>query len=531
MRSFLDLLLFAALAGMTGCGPSERSDPRLHLASASDPGSLDPAFAKDVVSGRIVGYLYSTLVKFDLQMNLVGDLAESYTISPDGLTYTFVLRPGLKFASGRPLTADDVRHSFTRVLDPKTASPRTWVLDKIAGAAAFVKGEAPDVTGITVEPGPPGKVVLRLEQPFSPFLGLLSMPAASIIDREAIQDHPEDFHRRLSAGTGPYALKAWQKDAQIELVPNPHYHLKAPTIGGVVVRILKEPITLTSEFALGNLDIIQVPSQAFTSLWADPRWKDLHHETAGLNVYFIGMNCEKGLFSDVKVRRAVSWAVDREKIIRTVRRDQAQLAKGPIPPTLPGYDPGFQPFHYDSAKARQLLAEAGVAPGTEVRLLQGDQRENLEVTQMVKAYLEKAGLTVKLVTLEWSVFRGKVDKGDFDLYYLSWFADYPDAENFLYPLFHSSRHGGAGNGPRYTSPEVDQLLQKCLEVVDLSARVELYRTIERKVIEDAPRLYLFHKNELWARQPWVGGFELHPVFNGNRLESVALDTSRFARKP
>ena len=526
-RNFSLAVGLSFLALLVGCEREPRTDHRLTLTISSDPGTLDPAFAKDVDSGIIVGYIYGNLVRFDHEMNLVGDIAQGFSVDPDARTYRFPLSDNAFFASGQPVTAEDVRFSFERVLSPEVGSPRAWVLDRIRGAKEFIAGKADHVEGIRISGR---EIVLELETPFAPFLGLLTMPAAAIVEKVQVEALGKSFHEK-AAGSGPFKLVRWQRDAELILELKAGAGSLVQGLDGVVIRILKEPLTLVSEFRLGNLDVIQVPSQAFATLWSDPRFANQHLSRPGLNFFYVGLNCESGPFSDRRVRRAAAMAIDRDRIIKLVREGQAVPAHGPIPPSLPGYDASYPGLSYDPDAARELLAEAKRPPGTKIRFLQGDRKANVEVTQLVKAFLERVGFEVELMTFEWNIFRKRVDRGAYDAFYLSWFADYADAENFLFPLFHSSRVGGAGNAPRYVSRQVDQWLEKALRTIDDAARVALYRSIERQVVEDASRIFLFHKSELWLHQPWISGYQLYPVFNGNRLDDVSVDASAFAVSP
>jgi peptide/nickel transport system substrate-binding protein/oligopeptide transport system substrate-binding protein len=530
-RSLPVRALFASLAcalvcaAATGCGSTRRTDDRLVVAVESEPASLDPALSKDVPSGRLVALLYSTLVRFDRELRIEGDLADSFLVQPDGRTYTFHIRPDATFASGRSVTAQDVKYSLERVLDPKTASARTWVLDRIEGAREFMAGRVPYVSGIEARGA---SVVIRLAKPFAPFLGFLTMPAASVVDPDVVKKWGPDFPRHES-GSGPWTVASWVKDTGLELVPNRRYHRGPPRARGLVVRVIREPVTLMTEMRLGNVDIAGVPPSEFSSVRADARWTACLADRPGLNIYFLGLNCEKGPFADARLRRAAAHAIDRERIVRTVRNGQAAVAAGPIPPGLFGHEPGFAGLRHDMARARALVAEASGKSGVAIRILQGDDKSNLEVTQMVAAYLEQAGFTPRLVSYEFNTFRKRVDDGDFDAFYLSWFADYADAENFLFPLFHSSRKGGGGNGPRFSDPEVDALLERAQGCADDRARRELYRTIEERVVGAASRVFLFHRKQIALRQPWVTGYELYPVFNSDRMHAVGLDAARLGQ--
>jgi peptide/nickel transport system substrate-binding protein/oligopeptide transport system substrate-binding protein len=288
-------------------------------------------------------------------------------------------------------------------------------------------------------------------------------------------------------------------------------------------------VTLVTELKLGHLDVIGVPSSEYATIKGDARWKEVSSEAPGLNFYYIGLNCEKGVFTDRRVRRAAALAIDRDRIVATVREGQAVPAVGPIPPGVSGFDPTFRGVALDVAGAKRELAEAGIRPGTPIRLLQSDNKANLEVTQMVAAYLEQVGFKVKLVTHEWSTFKAKIDQGEFDAYYLNWVADYADGENFLYPIYHSARAGWGGNGPRYKNPEVDALLEKALATGGGREREALYRRIARIGVEDASRIFLFHKKDITVRQPWVRGYQQFPVFNSDRLTEIAIDESALGK--
>ena len=513
------VVLLVVLGLATGCGESRRSEDRLVLVFTSDPSSLDPAFAKDVYSGTLVNYIFSTLVRFNKDTQLEGDLSDTFALGPDRRTYTFHLRPNARFASGRPVTPSDVKYSFERLLDPKTASPRSWVLDRLEGAREFMAGKVSYVSGIRVKGA---CVTLTLSEPFAPFLGLLSMPAASVVDPDAVRRWGKEFPRHDS-GSGPFTVLSWVRDSGIDLAPNPTHHGGVPKIKGIVVRVLKEPVTIVTEFKRGNVDIAEVPSSEFTSLTSEPKWAGCVQDMPGLNIYYLGLNCEKGPFKDLRLRRAAAMAIDRDRIISTVRKGQVVAAMGPIPPGLLGYESGFPGIRYDPEQAKALVREAGGAPTSVIRLVQGEDKANLEVTQMVQAYLQAVGFRVKVQPYEGAIFKKRVDEGDFGLFFYSWYADYPDAENFLFPLFHSSRKGGAGNGPRYSDPAIDALLTQAQGTTDDKARRELYRQIEDKVVADASRVFLFNKKTVYIRQPWVKGFQVYRMFNGDRLLDVFMD--------
>lgn len=515
------LACLAILAGASACGFSTtaRAPGVLEQALEQNPLTLDPARWSDVASGRLISLIASPLVRTDDKMNVVGDLAERWELDPAGKVYTFHLNPKARFTNGRKVTAEDVRYSLDRVMDPATKALRTWVMEPVLGAKERLEGKATSIKGLSVV----NESTLRIElkEPFAPFLQMMAMPLAGAVPKEEVLRLGERFARE-PVGCGPYKLVSWVNDSVVELAANPDYHLGAPKLKGMRFRIIREPLTRSSEFQLGNLDVIAIPPSERAFYTSHPVWGKRILEKAGLNVYYLGLNCEKAPTSDPRVRRAIAMAIDKTSIIQSVRKGQGVEAAGPIPPGLPGHDPAYKGIAYDPEGAKKLLAAAGFAGGLDLELAQGDNKDNLEVTQILASYLARVGIRVKLSTFEWQTFKSRVNDGLAQSFYLSWWADYADAENFLYPLFHSSQAGPGGNGPRYRSAAADALLDQVRRTSATAEREKLYAQVEKLVIEDASRVFLFHKLDIIVTQPWTTGIQLLPVFNANRYLDVAI---------
>jgi len=510
-------LLVGCFAGCTKSSTRLAGEFRTIL--EHDLPTLDPALSTGTNSGKVVALLYSTLVTYDEVGRVVPELATSWTVADDARTYTFELRRDASFPDSRPVTSGDVAYSFERLLRPTTKSPRTWVVDRIVGAQDFAKGAADRVAGLHTPT--PHRLVVTLERPFAPFLGFMAMAAASVVDRRAVERTGEGFGRTPS-GSGPFTLQRWTMGDELVLVRNPRAYVK-PRLERIVFKIMNEPFTYSTEFKVGNLDVIPLPFSEDAFFSSNPVWRNHILSQPGLNTYFIGMNCKKGPCTDVRIRRAICRAIDARLIVETTRRNQATLAHGPIPPGLPGYDPTFEGLPGDAAAARTLLTEAGWHQDAPLELLQDERNENLEVTQLVVSALAGVGIEVKIVSMEWGVYTSAINEGRFDLYYRSWLADYTDAENFLFPLFHSTQAGSAGNRPCYADAEVDAMIAAAQGTTDDDARVDLYRRIERRVVADAAYAFLFHKLERVVVQPWLRGFRLYPVFNSCKFTDVWLD--------
>ena len=514
----LALLLASFASSFVGCTKPKRDASEMRLILEHDVPTLDPAFATGTNSGKLVALLFSNLVIYDEKAKLVPELASKWDLSSDGRTYRFTLRKDALFSSGRPVTSADVSYSIHRVLSKELNSPRRWVFDRLVGAKEFTKGEAKSVAGIKTPAK--DKVELTLEKPFAPFLGFLAMPPAAIVDKENVEKEGKNFGRNPQ-GSGPYVLEKWVMENEVVLRKNPQSY-RQPKLEKITFKVMNEPFTYSTEFKVGNLDMIPLPFSEVKFFTEHPVWKEHMLSRPGLNTYFIGMNCEKGPCQDLKIRQAISHAIDRALIVNTTRKDQAILAHGRIPPGLPGYSAEYKGMVYSPEKAKKLLKEANFKKGTVLKLLQDKRNENLEVTQLIVSSLAQVGMTVELVPMEWGVYTSRINEGKFDLYYRSWLADYMDAENFLFPLFHSSQ-SGASNRPRYKVKAVDEMIERAQSMTDLEKRIALYRKIEERVVSDSAYAFLFHKLERVVIQPWLMDFRQYPVFNSYKYTDVYLD--------
>jgi peptide/nickel transport system substrate-binding protein len=509
------LLALAALTATTACGgKSARAGGGSALAyyESYDPRSLDPALSTDVPTGEMVTLLFDGLTRFDADGRLLPALADRWTAERDGLgggrRYVFHLRPGVKFHDGTPLTAAAVRASMLRVLSPATKGGRPWPLYPIAGAEAYAAGRAGDVSGITVQ-GDSG-VAFTLTQPLAIFPKFLAMPVASVVPLPLPADpgqHP--------LGTGPWRFVAWQHDDYLLFARNPSYWGGAPTGDTLVVRIIPEPLTRAAEFEAGRLSVIEVPFGE-TGRWRRTR-SELLVEKPALRVVYVALNNRRGALRDPRVRQALNRAVNVPEILATVYGGRGVLARGAIPPGLAGSDTMRRGYGYDPAAARALLAEAGHARGIDLRLWRtGTNVELSRVAQAIQAQLGDVGVRVELVERDASSQREAARQGEADMVLLDWWADYPDADNFLYPLFYSGSFGPGGNYAFYADPVTDSLILRARGTTDDAARTALYRRVDERVYRAAPWLYLWFPTDLWARRPELVGWDLPVIFNGQR---------------
>src|SRR3989441_11257320 len=428
-KSTLFLGILAACRGQSGA--DQARGPVYY--ETYDPRSLDPALTTDVPTGEMVTLLFDGLTQFDADGRLLPGLSDRWTADRKGQRYVFHLRPGVRFHDGHPLVAADVKRSFLRVLNPQTHGGRVWPLLPIAGAGDFADGRVRDVRGIEVLGVP--AVHSALPERRAIFPKFLAMPVASVVPSPL----PADFGQR-PVGTGPWRFVAWEHDDYLRFAKNPTYWGGAPLSESLTVRIIPEALTRAAEFLAGRISVVEVPFGE-TKKWEQehPDW--LKRKPA-LRPIYVPLNNRRGPLRDPRVRQAINHAVNVPEILATVYGGRGVLARGAIPPGLAGSDTARRGYAYDTAAARALMAGAGYPNGIDVRLWRtGTNVELSRVAQAIQAQLAGVGVRVELVERDASSQREAARKGAADMVILDWWGDYPDADNFLYPLFYSGSFG------------------------------------------------------------------------------------------
>jgi len=480
-----------------------------------DPRSLDPALSTDVPTGRAVSYVFEGLTRFAPDARLEPALATHWDVSPDGRTYTFHLRHGVTFQDGRPLTSRDVIHSFTRALDPATHGGRAEPLLPIRGAPAFANGKATTIAGLSAPDD--STVKITLDQPLAIFPKLLAMPVASVLPADApanVGEHP--------VGTGPWTLVKWKHDDYLLFARNASYWGGAPKADSLEARVIAEPSTAVAEFEAGNVDVVEIPPDEIAGWQADSVRRRLLVEAPSLDLVYVAINTTRGPLRDPRVRRAINLAVDTKTILSQLVHGRGHLAAGVIPPSLGGADSSRAPYAYDPAQARQLLTAAGHPNGIDVELWTGATPIMVRVAEAIQAYLNAVGVRTKIVQRDAASAREAARQGETDLFLKDWYADYPDAEDFLDPLLGSANRGLGGNVSFYRNPAFDALMTAARREPDESRRDALYRRADSLAFADAPMLYLYFYEKLFAVQPWIRGFTIPVIFNGQRWTDVSF---------
>lgn len=462
------------------------------IGAIGDATSMIPMLTSDSASHEMSGYCYNGLVKYDENLNLIGDLAESWQVSEDGLTVTFRLRQGVKFHDGAPYTAKDALFNWRFMTDPNTPTPYSGDYLKVKRA------EALDDHTFRV----------TYAEPFAPGLAswtLAQMPAHLL---EGQDPRTSPLNRR-PVGTGPFTLRDWQTGAKVELKVFPDYWEGRAYLDGVVYRVIPDMATLFLELRSGGVDwmgltALQYRRQTETEFF-QKNFKKYRYLASAYT--YIGWNLNDPRFADPRVRRALSYAIDKEEIIEGVLLGLGQVATGPYKPGTAWYDPDVRRYPYDPQRALKLFAQAGWERGPDgVLRKDGKAFEFVLLTNQGNAYRKNAGVIIQrrlmelgirmeLRIIEWAAFiREFINKGRFDAVLLAWtIPQDPD----LYDIFSSHNIGpGKLNFNAYRNPELDQLLVEGRSTFDPARRKAIYAQVQRILAEDAPYTFLYVSDAL-----------------------------------
>ncbi|HEX3927640.1 MAG TPA: ABC transporter substrate-binding protein [Gemmatimonadales bacterium] len=502
-------VLLALLLAACGSG----IPPGLKYSWDADPRSLDPALSTDVPTGEAVTLLFDNLTQFDVEGRLIPGLASRWWPSPDGATWTFRLRPGVTFHDGRPLDAAAIVASFLRALRMGNEGGRVWPLLPIAGAGAVVDSGASHLAGLMVVDD--STLAFRLTAPLNIFPKLLAMPVAAIVPTPT----PANFGD-APIGSGPWRFVSWSHDDLLVLARNDHWWGGPALSDTLRIRIIPEPFTQGAEYEAGRLSVVDIP------VGETERWEREHgpeiQRRASLEDWYVAINTTRGALADVRVRQALNHAINIPAILTRVMHNRGVLAAGSIPPGLDGYDSTRKRYAFDPARARALLAAAGHAHDLHLQLWRTPKAEFARIAQAIQSDLADVGVTVEVVERDPSTARAAARNGEADLFLSDWFADYPDGEDFSYPLFYSGNAGTGGNYAFLHNAALDSLLIQARTTPDSLTKVRLLRDIDARVFALAPWIFCWFPTDLWAMRPEVHGWRYPLVFTGQRWTTVSI---------
>ena len=532
----LPIIITLCLAA-TSCRHSSEADGKAIFRYNESAGiaTLDPAYSKDQALNWATSQLFNGLVRLDTNLNVEPCIAKKWTISPDGLTYTFTLRDDVYFHknplfntsdSTRKVVASDFLYSLNRILDPEVASPGLWIFSNVADHGF----EAVDDTTF----------VVRLKEPFAPMLSLLSMPYCSVVPREVVEHYGTDF-RNHPVGTGPFRFQYWKEGVKLVMRRNDNYFehdaegRPLPYLDAIAVTFIIDKQTAFLEFVKGNLDFMNSLDASYKDeiLTRTGQLKAKYTDRINmvsipfLNTEYLGFNMEtfQNELSEASgkactplqaklIRQAINYGFDRAKMMKYMRNNVGRPGcKGMIPCGLPGYDSAAAyGYDYNPDKARRLLAQAGFAEGKGLPSIKlATTSSYLDLCKYIQQQLSLIGIDIKLDVNPPAALREQMAQGKSPWFRGSWIADYPDAENYM-TLFYSPNH--SPNGPNYThftSPRVDRLYRASIRETDDQKRQALYRTMDSLVMDEAPVIVLYYDQILHFTHKNISGLRTNAM--------------------
>jgi ABC-type transport system substrate-binding protein len=492
--------------------PNAKEGGAITITYKDDVATLDPAIGYDWQNWSMIKSLFDGLMDYvPGTTELRPGLAESYEISDDGLTYTFKLRPGVRFHNGREMTAEDVVYSLNRVTNPKTQSPGAGFFGMIEGFDAQMAGEAQGLSGVTAVD--PQTVQIRLSRPDATFLHVMALNFASVVPPEAVEAAGEDFGRQ-PVGTGAFKLDEWTLGQRLVLEKNADYWREGiPYLDQITFEVGQEPVVALLRLQNGEVDVPGdgIPPAKFQEVMADPAQAERVVEGGQLHTGYITMNVTQPPFDNVKVRQAVNMAINKDRIVQIIN-GRAVPANQPLPPSMPGYDQAHEGYAYDPEGAKALLAEAGLADGFDTELYVMNTDPNPRIAQAIQQDLAAIGINASIQSLAQANVIEAGGAGTAPMIWsggMAWIADFPDPANFYYPILGcAGAVEGGWNWSRYCNEELDAQATEADSMSDpamANERLALWSQVYAKVMEDAVWAPVFHEERYTMRSPRMGG--------------------------
>ena len=532
----LGLILAAGLAACgatsddgTSSSASASGAPKqggtLTLSYLSEPSSLDPAIAWNVIDWQIEHDIYQGFLQYEHKAGAAGTklipcLATEVPstanggISADGKTYTFHLRTGVKFQPpvSREITAEDFKYSFERMMSSPRA-PATSFYMGVVGADEFMKGKAKDISGFKVVDA--STVQITLKSPDLSFLNAVTMDFCDVVPKEWVDKWGKQFNRN-PLGTGPFVFQKWTPGREIVLTRNPQYwETGKPYLDGLDYQLSFSPSTALLKLQRGEVDVLGdgVPVADLPRVMADPKWKAQLASQPLVAISYMFMNVDMKPFDNVKVRQALSWAINRDKMVK-LQAGQAISLWQFYPKGMPGYQDGKVFYGYDPAKAKQLLADAGYPNGFKTMLYTDNVDPNPKLWQSVQADLAAVGVQAELKTMSNNSYYSqqgtpnKLTAGSF-----GWWMDFPDPSDWIAPLFSkASAVEGGMNSSFWWSPKLEAMFTAAQAMTDPEARITKFSEMQDYIATQAPYVPVYQPIQTTMSSDTTGGFYLHPVY-------------------
>ncbi|MBU4557182.1 MAG: peptide ABC transporter substrate-binding protein [Actinobacteria bacterium] len=485
-----------------------------------EPAYIDPYNTQESEGTQVEQALFDSLTAFDAldAVKIVPAAADSWEPNADASVWTFKLNKDAKFSDGTPVMAKDFVYAWNRIANPATKNTSTgeadpsvvsYHIDKVKGFDEVTAGTATEMSGLKAVDDYTLEVTLK--ESFADFEYVVAHPALAPVPQKAVEEGVDYNGEMLPygdfpIGNGPFKMsEPWKRGQYIKVVQNENYGGEAANVDGIDFRIFKDPNTAYTEFEAGTLDFCQIGEGKITDAiskygesengyTANPGAQSLlGAETA---VYYIVANTKNDVMKDANIRKAVSYAINRQAICDVVFEGTREPADNIVPPGVAGYEPGvWAEAKYDVEAAKKVLADAGYPDGVgapELTLTFNNDGGHEKIMQLVQSDLKVIGLTVKFDTADFPTTLKKYDAGNFQFGRLGWIADYPIMDNFLYPLFFST---AGDNKSAYNNPDVDKQLDEARKTVDGDARIAMYQEIDKTIGADLPVIpVMFYKH-------------------------------------
>ncbi|MBY3424455.1 ABC transporter substrate-binding protein [Rhizobium laguerreae] len=505
------MVALAPLSAMAQETPKQGGD--IVVTYKDDITTLDPAIGYDRVNWSMIKSLYSRLMDYAPGTpNPVPSLAESFTVSPDGLTYTFKLHKDVKFSNGREVVASDVKYSIERAVDPKTQGPGAGFFGAIKGFEDETGGKTTTLSGI--ETPDDSTVIFNLSRPDATFLHVLAINFASVVPKEAVEAAAGDFGKK-PVGSGTFILKDWTIGQQLVFERNKDYFVKGvPYIDSFKVEVGQEPLVALLRLQKGEVDIAGdgIPPAKFLEIKNSADGAQMIVDGEQLHTGYITLNTKVKPFDNVKVRQALNMAVNKERITR-ILNGRATPANQPLPPLMPGYDKSFAGYAYDVAKSKALLAEAGYSDGFETVLYSTNTDPQPRIAQAIQQDLAAVGVKAEVRALaQANVISAGGTEGEAPMIWsggMAWIADFPDPSNFYGPILGcAGAVPGGWNWSWYCNADLDKRAVAADSMSDpakVAERTAAWGKIFTDIMADAPWIPVINERRVVAKSLRMGG--------------------------
>ncbi len=482
--SFLMASIFVALLFMTSpLIHAQVSGGIVNYAAGADPDRLDPANAESNPSEAVNRMMYENLAKFDAKLKIIPGLATKWEQSKDGMSWTFFLRKGVKFHDGTPFNSEAVKVFIERMIGPEKPSR--------AGLYTPFVNTVDIVDEYTIK--------INMKAPFAFFLNNLAHSASGIVSPTALKTLGKDIARK-AVGTGPFKFVEWIHGDHLTMVRNDDYWGGKPYLDKIIVKTVKEDSARVMMLQSGDAHlIVRIPPEDIPRLEKDPKIKLDSVET--LRVLYIGINCSKKPFTDVRIRQALNYAVDREAIVNNIYQGRALVSSNIVAPLTTGHF-STKGYSYDPERAKKLLAEAGYPNGFKAKLWspQGRYPKDFEMAQAIQQQLKKVGIDCTLETMEWAAYlaatRKPPEENESELFLIGWAPSTAEARWILYPLYTTEQWVPKGNNRTFFSnKEFDEMVEKFTRATTRTEMDKYLKAAQELLVKEAPSIFILVTKE------------------------------------